>query len=291
VTRIYSNVAVEATTTDGINSTATTIPVNSTAGWPTPGGFDVAVGAFNLDGPPATRELFTYTGKTATTLTGVVRGIDGTTAQSHAAGSLVVHAMPASDMQRISGGPPTNAILRGAGTSRRYFMTRTIDVNLTTTPVHGQAWFSPVPAYGLLDRIRIEVVTAGTGVLRLGIYGQDEFGRPGPLRRDIGTVDVDTSGYKALVIDPDFDAGMTGLIWCVYVWQGDATTSPVMRRATGAFGNVPMYIAPNNAVFHNRSYTFCSSDTNITGPLPANINGNFQLTANERTPLFAVGKD
>src|SRR6185436_19281130 len=54
-----------------LNSTATTVTVTSTTGWPD-------TGFFMIDS-----EEFTYTGRTSTTFTGVTRGTTGSTAATH----------------------------------------------------------------------------------------------------------------------------------------------------------------------------------------------------------------
>ena len=63
-----------------INNSVTTITVDSTTGFPTSG-------TINID-----LELITYTAKTATTFTGCVRGVNGTTAASHLDNALVTNA-------------------------------------------------------------------------------------------------------------------------------------------------------------------------------------------------------
>lgn len=61
----------------GVTNVATTVPVTDTTGWPADG---VAY---------CGTEAISYTGKTGTSLTGCVRGFDGTTAASHAAGDAI----------------------------------------------------------------------------------------------------------------------------------------------------------------------------------------------------------
>jgi hypothetical protein len=100
--RVYTNVAVTTELTSAIDDNDTTIPVVSTSGWVDPGAGEVAVAM--IDGGLATVEVITYTGLTGTTLTGVVRGVDGTTAQSHLIAAAVDHAVSAADMNRISSG-------------------------------------------------------------------------------------------------------------------------------------------------------------------------------------------
>ena len=76
-----SNPTSITTLLDGaINNSATTITVDSTTGFPTSGTIDIGT------------ELITYSGKTATTFTGCVRGTNGTTAASHADNAIVTNA-------------------------------------------------------------------------------------------------------------------------------------------------------------------------------------------------------
>ena len=71
----YSTTA--ATLSGAITSADTTISVNSTAGY-------ASYGRIMID-----REMIDYTGITANSFTGVLRGRDGTTAASHASGTRV----------------------------------------------------------------------------------------------------------------------------------------------------------------------------------------------------------
>jgi hypothetical protein len=64
----------------GINSSVTTITVNSTTGFPTTGTINIGT------------ELITYTAKTGTDFTGCVRGVNGTTAASHLNNAIVLDA-------------------------------------------------------------------------------------------------------------------------------------------------------------------------------------------------------
>jgi hypothetical protein len=63
----------------GIDAVVTTIPVNSTLGFP-------AVGKIYIDS-----EEINYTGITATTFTGAIRGVNATTAAAHLASALVLY--------------------------------------------------------------------------------------------------------------------------------------------------------------------------------------------------------
>ena len=103
--RLYSNIAAFTSLTAAVSNTDTTIPVGDTAGWPNPGAGDVGVGA--LDHSDQSKvEVFSYTGKTSVSFTGVTRGLDGTTAQSHASGARVRHIASAVDIQTGANATP-----------------------------------------------------------------------------------------------------------------------------------------------------------------------------------------
>ncbi|MDG4765782.1 hypothetical protein O7632_16995 [Solwaraspora sp. WMMD406] len=84
-----------------------------------------------------------------------------------------------------------------------------------------------------VDRVCVEVTTAGTGVLRHGVYAHDPTtGRPasgGPIA-DFGTLAVNTIGVKestlgAPVLLP------AGWHWYGIVWQVTGTTPPTVRTS------------------------------------------------------------
>ncbi|HWT00190.1 MAG TPA: hypothetical protein VN256_08080 [Pyrinomonadaceae bacterium] len=114
----------------GINSSATTLTVGSASSFP-------ASGAVVIDS-----EVLFYTGKTSTTLTGLVRGADGTVAASHSAGASVRGAIVAAHtntlaqaviltQQKVGSGssaPATNQVLVGTGTGTSQWGTLTNDM-------------------------------------------------------------------------------------------------------------------------------------------------------------------
>ncbi len=95
--RQYANTAVGTTLTAGIGTTDTTLTVGTTTGWPTPPSGDTAIIILNYDND-STMEILEYTGKTATTFTGVTRGIDSTTAKTHSSGAKVRHGISAANI-------------------------------------------------------------------------------------------------------------------------------------------------------------------------------------------------
>lgn len=93
VNRYYSSVAQDTTLTSNITSGSGTMVVGATTGFPTSYPFTLAV---DYDLP--SEELVSVTAAAGLTLT-ITRGIDGTTAQSHAVGAVVRHVISAQDVR------------------------------------------------------------------------------------------------------------------------------------------------------------------------------------------------
>lgn len=89
--RYYSSTAVRTTLNSGINSSATSIAVASTSGFPASVPFTLII-----DQDLVTEEVVTCTAVSGTTLT-VTRGVDGTSAVAHDAGATVNHGVSARD--------------------------------------------------------------------------------------------------------------------------------------------------------------------------------------------------
>lgn len=95
--RLRSNIARPARLTAAVDTDDATLPVSTTAGWPDPGPGDEAVGCLSY--PDVDRlELFTYTGVTEDSFTGVTRGVDDTIPRSHRVRALVVHVATAAEV-------------------------------------------------------------------------------------------------------------------------------------------------------------------------------------------------
>ncbi len=93
VNRYYSSTAVDTTLTGAINSSATSITVASTSGFPASYPYTLA-----LSYDTSSEELVNVTAAAGTTLT-IVRGQDGTSATSHDAGVAVKHVISARDLR------------------------------------------------------------------------------------------------------------------------------------------------------------------------------------------------
>lgn len=86
--------AVPTTLTSSITSGDSALTIDDAAGWP-----DGSIGPFYvvLGSGLATEEKVLVTSRTGTSLTGVSRGVDGTSASAHAAGETVVHVLSATE--------------------------------------------------------------------------------------------------------------------------------------------------------------------------------------------------
>jgi hypothetical protein len=96
VNRYYSSTAVDTTLTGAVNSSATSITVASTSGFPASYPYTLA-----LSYDTSSEELVNVTAAAGTTLT-IVRGQDGTSGTSHDAGAAVKHVISARDL-RVTG--------------------------------------------------------------------------------------------------------------------------------------------------------------------------------------------
>ena len=101
--RDYAGGAVETTIVSGINATDLGITIASSTGWPTGG----ANGPFFVvvDKGLAGEEKIEIQSRTGTSLTVAStgkRGVDGTTASTHAAGATIAHCLTAQDIQEAN---------------------------------------------------------------------------------------------------------------------------------------------------------------------------------------------
>lgn len=150
--RLRSNIARPARLTAVVTAAVTTLPVSTTDGWPDPGPGDEALGCISY--PDIDRiELFTYTGKTDDSFTGVTRGVDDTSPRAHAVRALVVHVASADELSGVS----TLAALDDVD------VTGASDADVLT--YNGGTW-SPAPAStvaALDDLTDVDVATAVDG--------------------------------------------------------------------------------------------------------------------------------
>ena len=132
VNRYYSSVAIDTTLTGAVNSSATSITVASTSGFPASYPYTLA-----LDYDTSSEELVNVTAAAGLTLT-IVRGQDGTTGVSHDAGAAVKHVASARDYREPQEHIAASSAVHGVtgsivGTSD----TQTLSNKTLTTPSIG----------------------------------------------------------------------------------------------------------------------------------------------------------
>lgn len=91
--RNYSNTFLATTLNGSINGSTTSVTLTSVSGLP--GSFPYTLA---IEPETASIELVTVTGLAGSTLT-VTRGVDGTSAQAHTSGSVVIHPVTARDLK------------------------------------------------------------------------------------------------------------------------------------------------------------------------------------------------
>lgn len=102
--RIYTNTANHTALDGSLTSGATTIALLSTTGWPVPGAGETALACIDYDSATGSvREVVSYSGVSGSSLTGVTRGVDGTSGQAHSDGASVVHVASAADISGSTG--------------------------------------------------------------------------------------------------------------------------------------------------------------------------------------------
>lgn len=127
------------------------------------------------------------------------------------------------------------------------------------THAAGYGYWTPFPVERdvTLDRIGVEITTAGAStVLRMGIYA-DDGGSPGSLVLDAGTVDASSTGWKEITISQALTAGR---VWLCLAAQG---SNNVTTRGNYGVLSVPFLSATGD---RNGG---CYYKASITGALPA----------------------
>lgn len=97
--REFAGAAPDTTITSGIGTGDTSLTIASGTGWPTGG-----TGPFYavLDPGGAAEEKILVTTRSTTTLSGITRGVDGTTAATHASGAAIRHCLTAVDLDEAN---------------------------------------------------------------------------------------------------------------------------------------------------------------------------------------------
>lgn len=107
VLRYFSSIAASAALTGNINASVTSLTVDTVLGYPTSYPFTIAV-----DFGSATEELMDVTSAVGTAFT-VVRGVDGTSAQSHGIGAAVRHVASGRDFADYQNHQAASAAVHG----------------------------------------------------------------------------------------------------------------------------------------------------------------------------------
>lgn len=192
------------------------------------------------------------------------QGVKGDTGAQGAAGAQGPQGDPgAAGAQGTPGSP--SAVLTAA-----YYFVPYIG-GLTTTNTWGSGnnrttqW--DVPNAVNLVRVGLEVTSAGSAgcVVRVGVYADDGFGRPGALVKDCGTIAADAIGvvYSA-VVNQALPAGRYHIGGTL---QGAPATQPTIRTSNiPGIGPVAM---PSGPGVNQVSWGYTQSG--INGALPANF--------------------
>lgn len=143
VARYYSSIAQDTTLTAGVNSSATTLPVAATTGFPTNYPYSLV-----LDDGTASEELVSVTGASGLNLT-VTRGYNGTTATSHALAGTVKHCFVGQDMTDFRTHEAASLSVHGLGASEAVVGTSTTQTLTNKTMDGGSNTFTNIPSSAL----------------------------------------------------------------------------------------------------------------------------------------------
>jgi hypothetical protein len=221
--RQYSNTAVVTTLNGGISDAATTIVVADATGWPVlaPGErVTFLIGS----------EIIEAAARSGTTLSGCVRGADGTTAAAHLDGAAVKHVGSAHELVGFN-------FVHAAG---EYHGPQFQRPWAQTVPGAYSSIARPfwVPNTAAYDQIGININVGGDSgqhILRLSIYG-DNAGKPGQLIVDAGTVDCSTAGFKGITISQTLKRG---LVWlCTHAQGMNAMASDMLVQSAFLPSNI-----------------------------------------------------
>lgn len=157
VNRYYSSVAIDTTLTGAVNSSATSITVASTSGFPTSYPYTLA-----LDYDTSSEELVNVTAAAGLTLT-IVRGQDGTSGTAHTAGAVVKHVASARDFREPQEHIAASSAIHGVtGSVVGTTDTQTLTNKTLTTPTIGS----------FVNATHTHADVAGGGILNVSLNAQ-----------------------------------------------------------------------------------------------------------------------
>ncbi len=225
--------------------------------------------------------LVTATGAAGASPWTVTRGVEGSTATTHASGVPVTHVLTAESAKAVG-------IIATKRSGRWYSSQPQGIADSTASQPEGQLHACPLvfDEPDVLDRIEITVGTAASagGLFRLGLYLDTGDAFPGALLLDAGTVATDTAGDKEIIISQAVPAGV---LWLAGVPQGAPATLAIVRRLSTINGMGSPIVGNSGAGlgFSNANGYLTSGQAGaLPDPFPVGA-GGATLTANVKVRI------
>lgn len=167
MSRNYSNVAVQTALTSGISDSDSTLGVGSVTGYPT------APFTIIVDPGLVTEELVEVGNISGSSFTSCTRGVDGTPAQSHDSGAVVVHGTSARDFREPNDHVSATTSVHGI-TNTASLVTLTGSQTLTNKTLTSPALNSPTIS-GTLTSATLATPTITTPAITGGTWSGGTF--------------------------------------------------------------------------------------------------------------------
>jgi hypothetical protein len=170
MTHYYSSTAIDTTLSIGIGSADTSMTVQSTTGFPTSYPYTLAVGY-----DTSSEELVDVTNASGNVLT-IIRAVDSTTAQSHAAASTVKHVICGRDLRESQTHIDSTSSVHGLTSSDGNIVgtdkTQTLTAKTLTSPaINGATLGGTTTNSGTISGGTITATTAATLATSRNING------------------------------------------------------------------------------------------------------------------------